>query len=48
MPPDVAGFTEAIRRARLLPTAQLDEIARQLRPRFPEARALAGELIKRN
>ncbi len=42
-----AAFTEAIRRARLLEGAQLDEMMRDLQPRFPEPRALAGELIRR-
>ncbi len=48
MPPDVATFLNEIRRARVLEVGQLEEVALQLRPRFPESRALASELIKRS
>jgi serine/threonine protein kinase len=45
--PTVAGLAEALRLGRLLDAAQLDELAGQLLPRFPDPKALARELVKR-
>ncbi len=39
MPVNAASFTEAIRCARLLDAAQLEQFARELQPRFSEPRA---------
>ena len=48
MPLDAAvSFTDALRSIHLLEPAQLDELNRELQARFPESRALAGELIRR-
>ncbi len=48
MPIDtVASLADDLRRYRLLEPAQLDELARDLQARFPEPRALAGELVRR-
>ena len=47
MPMDTAaGLTDALRRHRMLESAQLDELDR-LQTNFPSSRALAGELIRR-
>src|SRR5271166_3109548 len=40
-------FTDCLRRCRLLEVAQLDEMTRQLLPRFPDPKALARELVRR-
>ncbi len=41
-------FADALRKIHLLAPAQLDELTRDLRGRFPEDRALAAELIRRD
>lgn len=43
----VAGLVEVLGRYRLLRPAQLDELTRALRDRFPEPRVLARELLQR-
>jgi serine/threonine protein kinase len=43
----IADFVEVLRRCRLLGPAQLEELARDLHPRFSEPAALAGELVRR-
>jgi serine/threonine protein kinase len=49
MPTDsLVDFFEALCRHRLLAPDQLDEVTRTLRPKFPDARALARELVKRD
>ncbi len=48
MPVDsVADLAESLRRGRLLDAAQLDELTRQLLPRFPDPKAMARDLVKR-
>ncbi len=48
MPLDtVAGFAEALRLARLLDPEQLTAVSADLHNRFPDPRALAGELLRR-
>src|SRR4051812_30010069 len=42
-----ASLLDALRQHHLLDAAQLDEVTRILQSRFPEAKALAGELIRR-
>ena len=42
-----ASFTDALRQARLLEPAQLDELTRTLQTQPAEPRALAGELLRR-
>lgn len=41
------ALVDAFRQYRLLEPAQLEEVARSLQDRFPEPKALAGELIRR-
>jgi eukaryotic-like serine/threonine-protein kinase len=49
MPSDSAvHFIDALRAAHLLESAQMEVLNRELRVRFPDLRALAGELIKRD
>jgi serine/threonine protein kinase len=43
----VTSFVDCLRRANLLTAEQLSETAGQLHRRFPEPRALAGELLRR-
>src|SRR5262245_40129369 len=48
MPIDsVANLVDELRESRVLNPAQLQEIGRDLLPRFPDPRALAKELVKR-
>ncbi len=44
----IVSLVEALRQYRLLDAAQLDELAGGLQARFPDAKALARELIQRN
>ncbi len=47
MPTDsISGFADVLRTTHLLSPAQLDELTRDLKRRFPEARALVAELIR--
>src|SRR5262245_50098221 len=41
-----APLVNALRQSRLLEPAQLEEVARTLQSRFPDPKALAGELIR--
>jgi serine/threonine-protein kinase len=41
-------LVDALRKSQLLEPNQLDELRLALQPRYPDARALAGELIRRN
>ncbi len=43
-----AGLADALRRLRLLEPARLDELARDLLPRFPDPKNLARELVRRD
>ena len=42
-----ASFVHSIRETEIVSTAQADEIARTLQPRFADARGLAQELVRR-
>jgi serine/threonine-protein kinase len=44
----VSDFTAILARAHLLEPAQLEEVASHLQSQFPEPRALAGELLRRD
>ncbi|HEY7326558.1 MAG TPA: protein kinase [Gemmataceae bacterium] len=44
----VSDFTATLARAHLLEPAQLEEVASHLQSQFPEPRALAGELLRRD
>src|SRR5262245_9471752 len=43
-----SGLIELLRECRLLDAGQLQEVARELQPRFPDPRRLAAELMRRN
>jgi hypothetical protein len=45
--PSLAVFSESLRDLHLLDPVQLAEVERTLRARFPDPRALAGELVRR-